>query len=194
MAILRIAKCFRRYHASELHYTEAMTDARQFNEKIVKPTLAEFDSEFSCIRRAFLAVMVVDALAAQIYAQAVEHDINPFDLLGWHGECGPKNPDDGTFRHRIAQDCTGSQIIFDVAKANKHAALTRGKPLIKKSDQTVSKSKGYGLGRFGEGRYGGVEQVLVQLDNGEEIYLEHQILEAHATLMNLVDLLDRYLE
>ena len=43
-----------------------MIDSRQFNEEIVKPTLAEFDDNFSCVRRAFLAVAVVDALAAQI--------------------------------------------------------------------------------------------------------------------------------
>jgi hypothetical protein len=48
-------------------------------------------------------------------------------------------------------------------------------------DQTVSKSKGYGLGRFSEGRYGA-------------IYLEHQILEAHETLMHLIGLLDQRLE
>jgi len=175
-----------------------MIDARKFNEEIVKPTLAEFDAEFSSLRRAFLAVAVVDALAAQIYAQAVENDIDPFEFLGWHKEGKPKNPSDSAFRHRIAEICTGFQIIRDVAKANKHALLTLGQPLVKRSDQTVSKAKGYGLGRFGEGRYGGVDQVVVQIFRNEkiheEIYLEHQILEAHDTLNGFLDLLDRYLE
>lgn len=171
-----------------------MIDARKFNEQIVKPTLAEFDAEFSSLRRAFLAVAVVDALAAQIYAQAVEHDINPFDLLGWHKDGKPKQLSDSAFRHRIAEDCTGFKVIRDVAKANKHALLTTGQPLVKRSDQTVSKSKGYGLGRFGKGRCGGVDQVMVQLLSGEEIYLEHQILEAHDTLTKLLNLMDQYLE
>lgn len=170
-----------------------MTDARQFNDNIVGPTLAEFDADFSCLRRAFLAVAVVDALAAQIYAQALEYDFNPFDLLGWHKHGDPSNPDDSKFRHRIAEDCTGFRIILDVAKANKHATLTRGQPIIKGSDQVVSEPKGYGLGRFGEGRFGGVNQVIVKLDDGEEIYLEHQILEAHDTLLNLVSLLEQRL-
>ncbi|MEW9921449.1 hypothetical protein AB2B41_17710 [Marimonas sp. MJW-29] len=170
-----------------------MIDARQFNDNIVEPTLAEFDTDFSCLRRAFLAVAVVDALSAQIYAQAVENNINPFDLLGWH-KCGdPSDPNDSIFRHRIAENCTGFRIILDVAKANKHAVLTRGKPMVERTDQIVSQSKGYGLGRFGEGRFGGVDQVIVRFDDGEEIYLEHQILEAHHTLLNLLDLLEKRL-
>ena len=168
-----------------------MVDARQFNEEIVKPTLAEFDVEYSSLRRAWLAVAVVDALAAQIYAQAVESGIKPFGLLGYHENGDPPDSNDSTFRQRIAEDCTGFQIILDVAKANKHAVLNRGAPLVKRSDQTVSKPIGYGLGRFGEGRYGGVDQVMVQLAGGEEIYLEHQILQAHDTLMSLVDLMDQ---
>ncbi|WP_395173261.1 hypothetical protein [Roseibium alexandrii] len=170
-----------------------MTDARQFNDQIVGPTLAEFDKEFSCIRRAFLAVAVVDALAAQIYAQAVENNINPFDFLGWHEDGDPSYPNDSNFRDRIAENCTGFRFIFDVAKANKHAVLTRGKPTVKRADQVESKPKGFGLGRFGEGRSGGVHQVIIRFDDGEEVYLEHQILEAHDTLLNLVDLLEQRL-
>jgi hypothetical protein len=170
-----------------------MTDARQFNDHIVGPTLVEFDEEFSCLRRAFLAVAVVDALAAQIYAQAVENNINPFDLLGWHEDGGPLQPNDSKFRDRIAEDCNGFRIVFDVAKANKHAVLTRGKPTVKRSDQVVSKPKGFGLGRFGQGRIGGVHQVIIRFDDAEEVYLEHQILEAHDTLLNLVDLLEQRL-
>ncbi|NSY41542.1 hypothetical protein [Leisingera sp. ANG59] len=170
-----------------------MTDARKFNDEIVEPTLAEFDADFSCLRRAFLAVTVLDALAAQIYEQAVEHNINPFDLLGWH-RCGdPSDPNDSTFRHRIAESCSGFGVIRDVAKANKHSVLTRGNPKVKRSEQIVSQPKAYGLGRFGEGRFGGVSQVIVKLDGGEEIYLEHQILEAHDTLLNLIDLLEQRL-
>lgn len=170
-----------------------MTDARQFNKEMVEPTLAEFDADFSCLRRAFLAVAAVDALAAQIYAQAVENSINPFDLLGWHESGDPTNPNDSIFRQRIAENCIGFRVTLDVAKANKHAVLKRGKPMVQRSDQIIRKSKGYGLGRFGECRYGGVDQVIVRFDGGEEIYLEHQILEAHDTLLNLVDLLERRL-
>ncbi|WP_264213223.1 hypothetical protein [Leisingera thetidis] len=170
-----------------------MTDARKFNDEIVEPTLAEFGADFSCLRRAFLAVAVVDALAAQIYAQAVENRMNPFDLLGWHQSGDPSAPNDSVFRHRIAENCTGFGIILDVAKANKHAVLTRGTPIVKRSDQIVSQSKGFGLGRFGEGRFGGVDQIIVKFGGGEEIYLEHQLLEAHSTLLNLVDLLEQRL-
>jgi hypothetical protein len=110
-----------------------------------------------------------------------------------HLKLEPKDPNDSNFRHRIAGNCTGFRIILDVAKANKHAVLTKGQPMVKRSDQIVSQSKGYGIGRFGEGRFGGVDQVIVKFDDGEEIYLEHQILEAHDTLLNLVDLLEKRL-
>lgn len=114
-----------------------MANAKKFNSEIVEPTLAEFDAEFSCLRRAFLAVAVVDALAAQIFAQAHENDINPFDLLGWHEDGDPTNANDSIFRHRLAETCTGFKLVLDVAKANKHAVLTRGAPSVKRSDQVV---------------------------------------------------------
>jgi len=167
-----------------------MIDAKKFNHEIVRPTLAEFDAEFSDLRRAFLAVAVVDALAAQIFEQSNEQRINPFDLLGWHEKGHPQKPSDLSFRERIAEDCTAFRIIRDVAKANKHAVLTRGNPEIKRSDQIVSKPTAYGLGRFGEGRYGGVDQVMVQYDDGKEIYLESQLRDAHATLLGLIEKLE----
>ncbi|MGJ8604617.1 MAG: hypothetical protein ACSHXH_10870 [Marivita sp.] len=168
-----------------------MADAKKFNAEIVKPTLAEFDAEFSCLRRAFLAVAVVDALAAQIFAQAHENGINPFDLLGWHEDGYPANANDSIFRHRLAENCTGFGLVLDVAKANKHAVLTRGAPTVKRSDQVVSKSRGYGLGRYGQGRFGGVRQIMICFQGGEEVYLEHQILEAHQSLSELIELLEK---
>lgn len=65
--------------------------------------------------------------------------------------------------------------------------------MVTRSDQIVSQAQGYGLGRFGEGRFGGVNQVIVKFDDGEEIYLEHQLLEAHDTLLNLLNLLEQRL-
>lgn len=170
-----------------------MIDSRQFNEEIIKPTLAEFDDNFSCVRRAFLAVAVVDALAAQIYAQAIENDINPFDFLGWHEDGPPKKPSDSAFRQRIAENYSGFLIIRDVAKANKHALLTLGQPLVDRSDQIRSIPKGATLGRYGDARPEGVDQVIVQCADGENIYLEHAILEAHEILNDFLDLLESYL-
>ncbi len=167
-----------------------MIDAKQFNREIVEPTLAEFDKEFSDLRRAFLAVAVVDALAAQIFEQANEQGINPFDLLEPHEEGDPPKPRDDEFRKRIAQNCHAFSIIRDVAKANKHAILIQWNPEVKRSDQIVSKAIGYGRGEFGRGRYGGETQVMVQLNDGREIHLESRLHDAHATLLGLIEILE----
>lgn len=170
-----------------------MFDALKFNDEIVLPTLDEFHRDFSSLRRAFLAVATLDALAAQIYAQSVENDLDPFELLGWNEKGAPLRSDDIEFRHRIAEDCESFGIIRDVAKANKHAALTRGTPRVRQSEQVRSQSMPYGLGRFGEGRNGGVRQIIVRLNDGETLYLEHIIAEAHDWLMSLVELLNERL-
>ena len=167
-----------------------MFDAQEFNDEIVLPTLDEFHRDFSSLRRAFLAVAALDALAAQIYAQSVENDLNPFELLGWSEQGAPSKSDDIEFRHRVAEDCDSFGIVRDVAKANKHAVLTRGTPKVRRSEQIRSQSMPYGLGRFGEGRNGGVRQVIVRLNEGETLYLEHIVADAHERLMSLVELLN----
>lgn len=183
-----------------------MFRARDFHDEIVVPTLMEFNEDFSSRRRAFLAVAVLDALTAHIYAEA--KDIcaaiarsnegtgkvtpTPFSLLGWHEKGDPQSQDDTAFRDRIAELNDSFRIVRDVAKANKHAELVRGVPSVKRSEQIVSKRYPFGLGRYGEGRHGGVAQVIVQFDDGEGAYLEHAILDAHEILKDLIDLLDGY--
>lgn len=171
-----------------------MHDAKQFNDDIVKPTLTEFDAEYSNLRRAFLAVAVVDALAAQIYAQAKEHNINPFELLDEQTQVKPEEKDDSYFREKITNKCSGFKIIRDVAKANKHAILTRGEPQVKKSSQIISKSIGYGEGSYGAGRYSSVVQIMAQLNDGKVVFLESELKAAHKTLVNLVELLEAKLQ
>jgi hypothetical protein len=60
----------------------------------------------------------------------------------------------------------------DIAKAQKHVHLDRGQPEVSKADQITSKALGYGQAKFGAGRYGGVAQVVVDLDNGDIEYIE----------------------
>lgn len=171
-----------------------MIDARQFDEEIVKPTLAEFGENFSCLRRAYLAVAVVDALAAHIYAQALDHDIDPINSFWVHSENSKEKTSDAAFKKRIAENCPGFRVVRDVAKANKHAILTMGKPLVDRSNQISSTPKAAAFGPLGEARPHGSDQIIVKTTRGEEIYLEHQILEAHETLNDFLDLIETYLD
>ena len=59
-----------------------------------------------------------------------------------------------------------------LAKANKHAKLTRHSPTVRDSGQVSAATKGYGEARWGEGRYGGVPQIFVTDKSGYEHYVE----------------------
>lgn len=202
-------------------------NARDFHDEIVAPTLWEFDDEFGDPRRAFLAVAVLDALVGHIYAEAKHNGIDPFAWLGgryvkggkdisitdfdetndqnvvFQTELPENNQNDSYFRERLADDCSAFRIIRDLAKANKHAELTRGSPLVSSSDQAASKPMGFGQGRFGVGRYGGVPQMMIRLNSldpvageqeTEEVYLEHALREAYETASWALSMLDRDLE
>ncbi|OSJ32542.1 hypothetical protein BSZ19_18490 [Bradyrhizobium japonicum] len=56
-------------------------------------------------------------------------------------------------------------LLRDVAVAFKHHRPTRGSVTV--STDIVPAGSGFGMLRFGEGKYGGVEQVIVTIDTGE---------------------------
>jgi hypothetical protein len=108
------------------------------------------------------------------------------------------------FRELIAAECDAFRIIRDLEKANKHAKLVRGKPLVSSSDQVISKPKGYGRGRYGRERFGGIPQMVIQLDSfitdpktgkerADEVSFEHVLREAYVAVTGLLRLLDERL-
>jgi hypothetical protein len=117
----------------------------------------------------------------------------------------PSQRNDSSFRQRIAAECGAFRIVRDLAKANKHAALIKHAPLVSSSDQAISKPMGYGLGRYGKGRYGGVPQMMIQLnpvsknpttgkEEPEEVYFEHVLREAYCVVIDILGVLDQRLE
>jgi hypothetical protein len=61
------------------------------------------------------------------------------------------------------------ELCGDVADALKHAILTRNLDArqIRENDAVLALSTGYGKLSFGEGKYGGTQQVIVLADSGE---------------------------
>jgi hypothetical protein len=60
------------------------------------------------------------------------------------------------------------QLCGDVADALKHAILTRNVEArqIRENDAVISLSSGFGELSYGEGKYGGTEQVIVLANSG----------------------------
>lgn len=64
---------------------------------------------------------------------------------------------------RTDQRVDDVRLLGDVADALKHAVLTRDpdKRLVEANDAVLLTGTGYGEGPFGEGKYGGAEQVMI---------------------------------
>jgi hypothetical protein len=145
---------------------------REFLETVVRPNVEEFHTHYTDLRRAYNAVSSVDALAANIYLWArVNAPSAVVSILN-----------DSQYRKELAIRSPDFDLLRDVAKAQKHARLTDGNPQITLAAQVVARPIGYGEGPYGLGRYGGVQQVVVDIAPGNFSYLESTIDSALAVL------------
>tara|TARA_R110002049_G_scaffold306155_2_gene504134 strand:+ start:1882 stop:2418 length:537 start_codon:yes stop_codon:yes gene_type:complete len=76
-------------------------------------------------------------------------------------------------------------LLRDVAEAFKHRELNRSKVRLTSQRAVATVSLGYGALRFGEGKYGGGEQVIVEQIDGSQRALS-------SILQNCVDAWRRY--
>ena len=136
------------------------------------------------MHRAFNAVAAVDAYAAHIFYEAIELGVDVAARL-----CIDPIPskDDSAFRQALADSSDEFSVIRDLAKANKHARLTRHRPRVSNSGQTSAKSKGWGEAKWGEARWGSPPQIFVEMDDGKEYYVETLVRKS-------VEMLDRVAE
>jgi hypothetical protein len=145
---------------------------REFFEQVVEPTLAEFKSCEDDLRRAILAIWVVDALAAHVHFHMV----------------AKLAADDLGFRNHLAQQSDEFRLLRDAAKALKHAKLERGAPLVSGSDQVGIRPVGYGAGGYGEGPYGGRSQMVIEYSDGRKRNLQAVLKASIAILRSHADL------
>lgn len=96
----------------------------EFLHEVVEPNLQLMQTEEASLRHAHNAVAAVDALAARIYNWVVE---NSPDIA--------MPSDDTAYREYLAQADADFALLRDVAKANKHAVLKRGKSRGRRSSE-----------------------------------------------------------
>ena len=140
---------------------------REFLEAVVRLDVAEFSDEYGSIRRAYHAVTAVDALAAHIFVWCRTNA--PSEVTGLH---------DNHYRGKLSQRSSEFRLLRDIAKAQKHVHLERGKPGVTKAAQVVARTFGWGEGGFGQGRFGGPPQVVVTMDSGDLRYVEQIVIAA----------------
>lgn len=135
---------------------------REFLEEVVKPNVSDFHGQFDSLRLAYNAIASVDSLAAHIFTWC-KANTHP-SVLGV--------ADDTVYRGNLAVMNSDFSLLRDMAKAQKHVHLTRGTPLVTDESQLASRTIGFGEGGFGEGRWGGVEQVVVDISGSDFRYVE----------------------
>jgi len=123
------------------------TNATDFFDGVVAPTVAEFFSDEGNLRRARLAAIVLYHMA----------DYWSFETL--KTEKKPK------FDDALIAECYEFRLIRDVANASKHAQIHRNDPQLKTSQQ-VSGPSGIFFAPFGEGVFGEAAEVFLRLDDG----------------------------
>jgi hypothetical protein len=140
---------------------------REFLQQIILPNFDDFRNDCGNLRHAHNTISTVDALAAHLYVWAKAY--NPGVVAA--------AKDDSHYRDELAKRDNSFSLLRDIAKAQKHVHLTRHKPQVRRADQITSRAIGWGEGGFGEGRFGGIEQVVVDTAPGEFFYVE-QIIES----------------
>ncbi len=151
---------------------------RAFYKAVVVPNIQDVAENYGDFRIAHNAVASVDALAAHIYV---------FMKMACHDDV-VETKDDIEFRHHLAQEFSDFGLIRDVAKAQKHVALDRGKPQVKNASQVnTGKLAQWDQGKFGEARFDAPPQVFVTTTSGEKRAIEALVKSCSAFLVGKMD-------
>jgi hypothetical protein len=171
----------------DLTYARAMTMALRPTRRSLSPN--EFFSDY--VLRAYREWLdrPLDEYLAKV---AVSH-ANILAERVWH-HLKDTSPDKvfnsksaGEYREALAtRECSDAGLVRDVAEGFKHVTLSRRTRRVTSKDQTGIETMGYGQGGWGEGRYGGPEQLVVTLDDGTKRPLS-------AILKNVIEMWARIL-
>lgn len=112
---------------------------RQHLAQIVRPNIADLNTNFGDIRYAFNAVTAVDALAGHLYQWCCANAAQ--EVSGVR--------DDSAFRERLSQANPEFSLVRDIAKAQKHVHLTRGSPQVSTAAQVETRALGGGGSKMG---------------------------------------------
>lgn len=151
-------------------------DAREHFREIVSAAISEYEqaeTELSAATKAADADRIQTARfrALRLGGAAAIYLHHFADIVA-------KRPPEGlpNFRSSVVQvrdflQAKGAQdlvILGDAADALKHAVLTYRLPReVEEAGQVLVVSRGYGVGRYGEGKFGGAEQVWLMARSGQ---------------------------
>ncbi len=127
-------------------------NSQDFLTVVVNRNMFDFQSDQADIRKAFNAIMAVDALAARIFLDA-------------GGQPGTGHKDDTAYREALAQRDRHFCLTRVLAKASKHARLARGNPTLTGADQIGYHPGAFQLGAFQSNAFD-VGRVYVVTDEG----------------------------
>ncbi len=168
-----------------------MADAKRFFVEFVKPTIAEFSKDTSDLRRAFIAVLMVDAAISQVFFTCEDAGFDAYhDLFVLANDARPKKADDTTFRELLAEEHEIYRVHRDLAKAIKHGNLKRGEPMVLSTDAASVRKLGYGEGGYGLSPYGGGLSADVELISGEQISIYWIVTEMAKQIEHLIELME----
>jgi hypothetical protein len=143
--------------------------------RVVRPALRKYMEAENALTAAVLSndTMAVDAARQDVMlasrgAATVLHHLSDFVFKEPSPALQFKNLEE--VRRAISEKCvflrTTSSVpdvwlLRDVADAFKHHRLDRTNTRIRVSTDILSRGTGFGQGRFGESKYGGIEQVVI---------------------------------
>jgi hypothetical protein len=136
-----------------------MPNPRNFFETIVMPSYREWCSDPLIEWKAKAAACNADTMAERVFTYWY-----PLDRTQIAGAATASR-----YRDHLSQSiCADFGLVRDVHDGHKHAVLSRANRQITTSDQTGMGRMAFGQGGYGEGTYGGTDQIVIQLDNGSK--------------------------
>ena len=125
-------------------------------------------------------------LAASLIASVGGQRLTLTNIFVWLRSNRPSEvaglADDSAHRGKLAGQKPEFRLLRDIAKAQKHVHLTKGRPVVTRADQVSSRAIAFGEGDYGAGHFGGPPQVVADIDHGSFVYLENVVDEARGFL------------
>ena len=151
-------------------------DAREHFKEIVGPAISEYEQAEDELTEAVQAGN--EARIHEARFRALRRGGTAIIFLHHFADVIAKRPPEGlpdfdgkiSNVHQYLREHGASDIALlgDTADALKHSALTRRLPRqVEAVEQVVTVGRGYGIGRYGEGKFGGTEQVWILARSGQ---------------------------
>ncbi len=131
--------------------------AVSFFETHVVPAMVEWRNSPSDVRLAMNLAVSLNQMADHFWHEYHESEVDRVFA----------KDSVGGFRKALAEANSNFGLVRDVADAHKHVKLSRPDRVLTSAGQTTKGSLGWGEAEFGVAEYGGVEEMVIELDAGD---------------------------